>query len=96
MLADPSGPVQDGSSVTLTCTSVAHPAELNFTWYRVVESEKETVGTERDFTLNVTKFSEDQYYCEAQNVHGSGSSESVMMDVTCEIYLFLIVSLYFS
>ncbi|XP_053182664.1 myelin-associated glycoprotein-like [Scomber japonicus] len=82
VLADPSGPVRDGSSVTLTCTSVAHPAELNFTWYRVVESEKETVGTERDFTLNVTKFSEDQYYCEAQNVHGTGSSESVMMDVT--------------
>ncbi|XP_067456925.1 myelin-associated glycoprotein-like [Thunnus thynnus] len=82
VLADPSGPAQDSSSVTLTCISIANPVATNFTWYRVAGSEKEMVGSEQDFTFNVTKLSEDQYYCEALNVHGAEYSEPVKMDVT--------------
>jgi len=81
---DPSGPVQDGSSVTLTCTSIANPAAVNFTWFRAAGSEEKVMGSERDLTFNVTKLSEDQYYCEALNVHGPGTSERVSFDVTCE------------
>ncbi|XP_029359685.1 myelin-associated glycoprotein-like [Echeneis naucrates] len=77
---DPSGPVVDGSSVTLTCASIANPAVMNYTWFRVAGGEM--VGAEPDFTLNVTKFSEDQYYCEALNVHGAEHSEAVTFDVT--------------
>ncbi|KAI9524123.1 hypothetical protein NQZ68_021085 [Dissostichus eleginoides] len=79
---DPSGPVQDGSSVTLTCTSIANPAAVNFTWFRAAGREEKVMGSERDLPFNVTKLSEDQYYCEALNVHGSGTSERVSFDVT--------------
>ncbi|XP_034410262.1 myelin-associated glycoprotein-like [Cyclopterus lumpus] len=79
---DPSGSVLDGSSVTLTCTSIANPTEVNITWFRVAGREKEVMGSERDFALNVTKLSEDQYYCEALNVYGAEYSELTSIDVT--------------
>ncbi|XP_035764042.1 myelin-associated glycoprotein-like isoform X2 [Neolamprologus brichardi] len=79
---DPSGPVLDGSSVTLTCTSIANPAAVNFTWFQVAGRKKEAVGFEQHFTFNVTKLSDDQYHCEALNVHGAESSEPVSIDVT--------------
>ncbi|XP_042337643.1 B-cell receptor CD22-like, partial [Plectropomus leopardus] len=82
VLVDPSGPVLDGSSVTLTCSTIANPAAVNVTWFRVAGREPEMVGCERDFTFNVTKLSEDQYYCEALNVHGAENSEPVSIDVT--------------
>ncbi|KAM9724243.1 B-cell receptor CD22-like [Menidia menidia] len=80
--ADPSGPVPEGTSVTLTCTSFANPAEVNFTWFRASGGQKQPVGSEPDFTFNVTKLTEDQYYCEALNVHGADSSEPATVDVT--------------
>ncbi|KAI9544976.1 hypothetical protein NQZ68_040379 [Dissostichus eleginoides] len=71
---------RDGSSVTLTCTSIANPAAVNFTWFRAAGREEKVMGSERDLTFNVTKLSEDLYYCEALNVHGPGTSERVSFD----------------
>ena len=85
MSADPSGSVLDGSFVTLTCSSVANPAVVNFTWFRAAGRVKELVGSERDFTFNATKLSEDQYYCEALNVNGAEYSEPAVVDVICKI-----------
>ncbi|XP_056300504.1 myelin-associated glycoprotein-like [Pseudoliparis swirei] len=79
---DPSGPVLAGSSVTLTCTSIANPAEVNITWFRVAGGEKEAMGSGRDLALNVTKLSEDRFYCQALNVHGAEHSDLTSIDVT--------------
>lgn len=90
VLADPSGPLVDGSSVTLTCTSVANPAVLNFSWFRTPNGggaggeEAELVASQQHFSFNVTKLSEDQFYCRAANDHGSEYSHPVSLDVTCE------------
>ncbi|KAM6910536.1 myelin-associated glycoprotein-like [Xenentodon cancila] len=81
MSTDPSGPVLDGSSVTLTCTTVANPAAVNFTWFRATGRKKEVLGSERDLSFNVTKLSEDHYYCEALNVHGAEYSQMATIDV---------------
>ncbi|XP_041648397.1 myelin-associated glycoprotein-like [Cheilinus undulatus] len=79
---DPSGPVLDGSPVTLNCTSTANPAVLNFTWFKVSGRRKELVGSDQDFIFNVTKLTENRYYCEARNEHGAGNSEHANIDVT--------------
>ncbi|XP_060936975.1 myelin-associated glycoprotein-like [Limanda limanda] len=81
VLVEPSAPVPDGRSVTLTCTSVANPAAMNFTWFRVRARQNEVVGSETDFTFNVTKLSEDYFYCEALNVHGARYSEPAHIEV---------------
>ncbi|XP_029958307.1 myelin-associated glycoprotein-like [Salarias fasciatus] len=79
--AAPSGPVEDGHSLTLTCSNSANPAADSFTWFRVAGHEKEAVGSERDFTFNVSRLSEDGFYCEALNVHGAEVSQTVSVDV---------------
>ncbi|XP_068613627.1 myelin-associated glycoprotein-like [Brachionichthys hirsutus] len=81
-LADPSGPVPDGATVTLTCLTVAVPPVDRFTWVKVTGGQRNIVGSEQTLILTVTKLLEDRYHCEARNVHGAASSEPASLDVT--------------
>ncbi|KAI1894807.1 hypothetical protein AGOR_G00119550 [Albula goreensis] len=78
----PSGPVPEGKSVTLTCSSNANPPVQNYTWYKVNGKEMNTVGTGQNLTFSVTKPSDSgQYYCEAHNEHGKENSATAKLEV---------------
>ncbi|XP_033985897.1 B-cell receptor CD22-like isoform X1 [Trematomus bernacchii] len=64
----PSAEIEEGSSVTLTCSSDANPA-ANYTWYK----EDEDSPTASGQIFNITDFRAEHsgsYYCEAQNKLG--------------------------
>ncbi|XP_062385424.1 sialoadhesin-like [Sardina pilchardus] len=81
----PSGDLQEGDSVTLTCSSDANPPAHNYTWYRKTENETSLQGRGRtlDITVKATScllgvFGMDElYHCEAQNEVGSKNSTAV-------------------
>ncbi|KAK3544428.1 hypothetical protein QTP86_011160 [Hemibagrus guttatus] len=76
--ASPSASVLLGSSVSLSCSSDANPAVLNYTWYR---ENGEQIGTGNHLTINTTDSTHrGLYYCRAQNQHGDHNS-SVVLDV---------------
>ncbi|XP_060745745.1 B-cell receptor CD22-like isoform X2 [Tachysurus vachellii] len=74
----PSDSVLLGSSVSLSCSSDANPAVLNYTWYR---ENGEQIGTRDHLTINKTDSTHSGlYYCRAQNQHGDQNT-SVFLDV---------------
>ncbi|XP_053531927.1 B-cell receptor CD22 [Ictalurus punctatus] len=66
-----SGEIVEDSSVTLTCSSDANPPVENYTWFKVNESSP--VGSGQSYGA----LQSGQYYCEAQNQHGSERSAAV-------------------
>ncbi|MCJ8748173.1 hypothetical protein PDJAM_G00162490 [Pangasius djambal] len=66
-----SGEIVEGSSVTLTCSSDANPPVENYTWFK--EKESSPVGSGQSYRA----LQSGQYYCEAQNKHGSERSAAV-------------------
>ncbi|XP_047659472.1 Fc receptor-like protein 2 isoform X2 [Tachysurus fulvidraco] len=67
----PSGEIVEDSSVNLTCSSDANPPVQNYTWFKVKESSP--VGSGQSYRA----VQSGQYYCEAQNKHGSERSAAV-------------------
>ncbi|KAM9454279.1 B-cell receptor CD22-like isoform 1-T1 [Clarias gariepinus] len=67
----PSGEIVEDSSVTLTCSSDANPPVEIYTWFKVNESS--AVGSGQSYRT----LQSGQYYCEAQNKHGSERSAAV-------------------
>ncbi|XP_063739737.1 B-cell receptor CD22-like isoform X2 [Eleginops maclovinus] len=69
----PSAEIEEGSSVTLTCSSDANPA-ANYTWYK--ENEDSPKASGQNFTI--TDFRAEHsgsYSCEAQNKLGRSNSK---------------------
>ncbi|KAK3510686.1 hypothetical protein QTP70_013510 [Hemibagrus guttatus] len=63
------------SSVTLICSSDANPRVQNYIWFK--EEKKSPVGSGQSYRA----VQSGQYYCEAQNKHGSERSAAVSVTV---------------
>ncbi|XP_074539396.1 B-cell receptor CD22-like [Halichoeres trimaculatus] len=76
----PSGPVQDDTNVTLTCSSFANPAVRNYTWYRADGDLEVVIGTGRVFSILASKVS-GPVFCKAENELGAGRSRDTEIEV---------------
>ncbi|XP_037642064.1 myelin-associated glycoprotein-like isoform X5 [Sebastes umbrosus] len=76
----PSGPVPEGSNVTLTCSSTANPAVRSYTWYRADGGQETVVGTGHVLTIKASK-DDGPFFCKAQNDIGAGRSDNSHIDV---------------
>ncbi|KAG5278782.1 hypothetical protein AALO_G00102720 [Alosa alosa] len=74
-----SGEIQEGTSVTLTCSSDANPPVHTYTWYMKSGAESLVRGSGESISFNVTSDTNGLYYCEAQNAVGSANSSQVQI-----------------
>lgn len=74
--------------MTLTCSAKGRPVPT-LTWFRKEDSKPVTGATGKMGAVQITSIKESQngeYYCKAENKHGTINSSSVMIDVTCEYF----------
>ncbi|KAG5278270.1 hypothetical protein AALO_G00097100 [Alosa alosa] len=81
-----SGDIEEGNSVSLTCSSDANPPVHNYTWYRNKHgSEPAWLGQGQTYSItNISAEHSGLYYCKAENKHGVGDSNTTLLDVHCE------------
>ena len=78
--SSPSGEIEEGSSVTLSCSSEANPA-ANFTWFK--EHEDSVGRSGQNYTIaNITSKHGGNYYCRAHNGIGRHNSTLLSINVT--------------
>uniref|UniRef100_A0A3Q3LMV7 Ig-like domain-containing protein n=1 Tax=Labrus bergylta TaxID=56723 RepID=A0A3Q3LMV7_9LABR len=82
----PSGPVQEDTNVTLTCSANANPAVKNYTWYRADGGQETFMGTGRVLNIKASR-ERGPFFCRAANEEGSGRSNNTQMDVQCRYRL---------
>ncbi|XP_052432687.1 hemicentin-2 isoform X26 [Carassius gibelio] len=71
--------VKEGDSVTLSCTSRGQP-DVSFSWFKKETTEKSQQMS--DLKLNNVKPEDSgEYYCEAENKHGTQESNIIQIDV---------------
>ncbi|CAL8321879.1 unnamed protein product [Boreogadus saida] len=76
----PSGEVEEGSSVTLSCSSDANPA-ATYTWFK--EQDDSVKGSGKHYTItNITSELGGNYYCQAHNGIGHHNSNWSSVNVT--------------
>ncbi|XP_028419993.1 B-cell receptor CD22-like [Perca flavescens] len=78
----PSGEIEEGSSVTLTCHSNAYPA-ANYTWYKKNGNpELQPLSENTPLVFRSIQSSDSgEYYCTAENELGRRTSRSISIDV---------------
>ena len=84
MTVSPSGEIEEGSSVTLSCSSEANPA-AEYTWFKVISdynSKEMMQGPQLDFR-SILSADSGQYYCLAQTELRT-KSELIYITVKCE------------
>ena len=87
-LSSPSGEIEEGSSVTLNCSSDANPA-AEYTWFK--NNQPLLWGPSQPHTFpSVRPEDRGTYRCHAENKYGQLSSNSIFMDVQCELNIGLI------
>ncbi|XP_049325946.1 B-cell receptor CD22 [Astyanax mexicanus] len=84
----PSGEIVEGSSVTLTCSSDGNPPVQKYTWFK--DGGSSPVGSGHSYSFTLDSESSGQYYCEAQNEHGSRGSEAVLLNFKRSVTLYVI------
>ncbi|KAL6482117.1 hypothetical protein MHYP_G00101970 [Metynnis hypsauchen] len=75
----PSGEIEEGSSVTLTCSSDGNPPVKIYTWFKEGGTSPVASGQNHSI-ISITADHTGLYYCVAQNDHGA-LNETVMDDV---------------
>nr|XP_046254500.1 sialoadhesin-like [Scatophagus argus] len=76
----PSGPVPEDSTVTLTCSTTANPAVVNYTWYRTDGGQETFIGTGHVLSITASKV-RGPFFCKAENNVGAGRSNISHIDV---------------
>ncbi|KAK1155055.1 B-cell receptor CD22-like, partial [Acipenser oxyrinchus oxyrinchus] len=77
------GGIEEGSSVTLTCTSNANPPVSSYTWFRRDGNGNEEKAHQQHLNFSsITSSDSGDYYCEANNSLGAQNSSSVHLSVT--------------
>ncbi|XP_070406715.1 B-cell receptor CD22-like [Nothobranchius furzeri] len=75
----PSGLIEEGEPVTLTCSSDANPA-ANYTWYK--EDNKHPIGVKSEYRVpSVTSEDRGHYICMSENQYGQQNSSSLFVDI---------------
>ncbi|XP_056440778.1 B-cell receptor CD22-like [Gadus chalcogrammus] len=86
--SSPSGEIEEGSSVTLSCSSDANPA-AEYTWFKNNQPLHWEPSQPHTFP-SVRPEDRGTYRCQAENKYGQLSSNSIFMDVQCELNIGLI------
>ncbi|KAG9332061.1 hypothetical protein JZ751_016194 [Albula glossodonta] len=72
--------IQEGSSVTLTCSSDAKPPVQRYTWFKKNESGVWQTGSGQSLNFsNFRSWNSGLYYCETQNTHGAHNSTALLV-----------------
>ncbi|XP_030208563.1 HEPACAM family member 2 isoform X2 [Gadus morhua] len=74
----PSGKIEEGSSLTLRCSSDANPA-ANYTWFK---DHEERQSGQNYIITNITSELGSNYYCQAHNAIGRRNSTSFLIEIT--------------
>ncbi|KAK0146423.1 Basement membrane-specific heparan sulfate proteoglycan core protein [Merluccius polli] len=80
VISSPSGEIEEGRSVTLSCSSDANPA-ANYTWFK--EHEDSVGESGQNYTItHITSQLGGNYYCQAHNAVGRHNSTFLFIHVT--------------